>query len=314
MIAVILPIYNQEKYLAQALDSLAAQTVLDFVAVCVDDGSTDATASILADYVRRNVLPMRVISKTNGGVSSARNAGLDAALQMSGVTHVTFLDPDDLIHPQAIEIMSRFAAEDPTQVVEWEVTSEVTAEAFLARRYDLGSIARRPFRLSPSVCTKLFPIASVTAVRFPENTSIAEDMAFGLEVCHRGRLSGFYLPVDLVYYRENPTSTMHCALGVKDFVERRAAVRHMTRIYAGNPSARDLFSRTALPSLLKRFYRDLSRVKPEARSEARRVFAACLAELRQAGNLHPRRASLKDLKYYFVFLALSFGGGKEVRE
>ena len=67
MTAVILPIYNQEKYLATALDSLLAQTDSDWIALCVDDGSTDATPRILRDYTARDGR-FKAVTKPNGGV------------------------------------------------------------------------------------------------------------------------------------------------------------------------------------------------------------------------------------------------------
>lgn len=310
MIAVILPIYNQEKYLARALDSLAAQTDRDFMAICVNDGSTDATAAILADYATRRVLPLKIVTRANGGVSSARNTGLEAAIANPEVTHVTFLDPDDLFHPQAIEIMHRFADENPGRVVEWGVTSDGTAGMFLSRRYTLNEIGVSAFRLAPSVCTKLFPIAAVRKVRFSTKISIAEDMAFGLEVCHRSGIAGLYLPVELTYYSTNPVSTMHRPLGPKDFVERRNAALYMTRIFADDSEANDRFCRRILPGLLKRFMRDLDRVPKASRRAAWREFAICLGVLRREGRLLPRRGSVKDFKYYLLFLFWSYCVGR----
>lgn len=77
--AIIIPIYNQEKYLVEAMEALLAQTSSDWIAYCVNDGSTDASASILADYAARDAR-LVVITQPNGGVSVARNTGIEAAL------------------------------------------------------------------------------------------------------------------------------------------------------------------------------------------------------------------------------------------
>lgn len=99
-ISVIIPVYNVEKFLPQALDSLLSQTFADFEAVCVNDGSSDNCAEILAAYASKDSR-LRIISRNNQGVSAARNAALDVARG----NYIVFLDPDDLIHVRFLEIM-----------------------------------------------------------------------------------------------------------------------------------------------------------------------------------------------------------------
>ena len=91
-ISVVVPVYNVAGYLRAALDSLLAQDVRDWTAVCVDDGSTDGSGAILDEYAARDAR-IQVVHQPNGGVSAARNAALDRA---TGEI-VAFLDPDDLV-------------------------------------------------------------------------------------------------------------------------------------------------------------------------------------------------------------------------
>ena len=94
-VSVIIPVYNVERYLVRCLDSvLAAADGLDCELVCVNDGSTDGSADILRRYADR----VRIITKANGGLGSARNAGLDVATG----DYILFVDSDDWIPPQAI--------------------------------------------------------------------------------------------------------------------------------------------------------------------------------------------------------------------
>jgi len=93
-ITVVVPVYNVAGYLKAALDSLLAQTVRDWTAVCVDDGSTDESGKILDDYAARDTR-ITVIHQENAGVSAARNVGLDRAQGEM----ITFLDPDDVVAP-----------------------------------------------------------------------------------------------------------------------------------------------------------------------------------------------------------------------
>jgi glycosyltransferase involved in cell wall biosynthesis len=74
LVSVIIPVYNVEKYLPRCLDSVIAQTEKNLEIICVDDGSTDSSGAILAEYAAKDPR-MRVVEKENGGLSSARNAG-----------------------------------------------------------------------------------------------------------------------------------------------------------------------------------------------------------------------------------------------
>lgn len=101
-ISVIIPVYNVQDYLALSLQSARNQTFDDIELVCVDDGSTDASRSILERFAA--VEPrLKVVSKENGGLSSARNAGIKAA---SGEI-VCFLDSDDVLAEGACEVLAR---------------------------------------------------------------------------------------------------------------------------------------------------------------------------------------------------------------
>lgn len=104
LISVIIPIYNMEAYLSRCLDSVLNSTYRSLEIICIDDGSTDKSLEILRDY---ETIDSRlvVISKENGGVSSARNTGLD---RMTG-EYVSFVDPDDLVHPQYFELLLQAA-------------------------------------------------------------------------------------------------------------------------------------------------------------------------------------------------------------
>ena len=100
LISIIIPIYNMEAYLGRCLDSVLNNTYRNLELLCVDDGSTDGSLAILRAYAE-NDARIIVISKENGGVSSARNAALE---RVRG-EYVTFVDPDDYVHPQYIALL-----------------------------------------------------------------------------------------------------------------------------------------------------------------------------------------------------------------
>jgi len=100
LISIIIPIYNVEKYLPACLDSVLAQTYQNLEIILVDDGSPDGSGAICDAYAASDAR-IRVIHQKNGGVSSARNTGLDAA---SGA-FIGFVDPDDYIEPGMYEVL-----------------------------------------------------------------------------------------------------------------------------------------------------------------------------------------------------------------
>ena len=95
MISVIVPVYNTEKFLEECVSSICAQTFKDLEIILVDDGSTDKSPAI-CDQLAEKDSRIRVIHKQNGGVSSARNMGLDMAVG----EYIAFADSDDLLTPE----------------------------------------------------------------------------------------------------------------------------------------------------------------------------------------------------------------------
>ena len=100
VISIIIPVYNVARFLPRCLDSLLNQTFKDWEAICVNDGSIDNSADILAEYGARDSR-FTVVNKKNGGISDARNVGVGYAMG----DYIMYLDSDDFIHPQALEIM-----------------------------------------------------------------------------------------------------------------------------------------------------------------------------------------------------------------
>ena len=111
-VSVIVPVYNVEKYLSACLNSCVNQTLNDIEVICVNDGSTDGSLHILEEFAAVDHR-IRIISKPNGGLASARNAGLREA---SGET-IMFLDSDDFLSPRACERVWCETLEAPTDII-----------------------------------------------------------------------------------------------------------------------------------------------------------------------------------------------------
>lgn len=98
VISIIVPVFNAEKWLHRCIDSILVQTFSDFELLLVDDGSTDNSSAICEEYAIRDSR-VRVFHKTNGGVSSARNLGLEKAVG----EWITFCDSDDFVMPSWLQ-------------------------------------------------------------------------------------------------------------------------------------------------------------------------------------------------------------------
>ena len=111
-ISVIVPVYKAEKYLHRCVDTLLAQTFQDFEVLLIDDGSPDKSGEICDDYAKKD-FRVRVFHKENGGVSSARQCGIDNA-QGEYTIHT---DPDDWVEPEMLETLYKKAKEDDADMV-----------------------------------------------------------------------------------------------------------------------------------------------------------------------------------------------------
>lgn len=111
-ISIIIPIYKVEKYLRRCLNSVKNQTFHDWEAICVNDGSPDNSAKILDEFAAQDAR-FKIINKENGGLSDARNVGMDHATG----DYILYLDSDDFIHPQTMEIAYSLALRKSVDIV-----------------------------------------------------------------------------------------------------------------------------------------------------------------------------------------------------
>ena len=113
MLTLAVPIFNKAQYLPRCIDALLAQTVRDYEILLIDDGSTDAGPAICDRYAAAHPERIRVIHQPNGGLSSARNAAIEAARG----DFITFPDPDDWVEPDYVEAFLDLLVREPTDLV-----------------------------------------------------------------------------------------------------------------------------------------------------------------------------------------------------
>ena len=114
-ISIIVPVYRVEEYLHRCVDSILAQTYPDFELILIDDGSPDSCGKICDGYAEGD-RRIHVIHQTNGGLSAARNSGIDWAFANSSSEWLTFIDSDDWVHPQYLEVLLHAATKHNVSV------------------------------------------------------------------------------------------------------------------------------------------------------------------------------------------------------
>ena len=111
-VSILIPVYNISQFLPRCLDSCINQTLKDIEIVCVNDGSKDNSLDILKEYAKKDER-IKIVDKPNGGLPSARNAGLDAATG----EYVMFCDGDDWIKEESCEYLYSLAKKHDANVV-----------------------------------------------------------------------------------------------------------------------------------------------------------------------------------------------------
>lgn len=169
LVSVIIPVYNVEKYLKKCVDSVLNQTYRNLDIILVDDGSTDLSGK-MCDELGTADKRVTVIHKQNGGLSDARNAGLNVARG----EYYAFVDSDDYISSDMIEIMVNSARENSCEIAICNMVrfSESGESALfyhpVAQKQILLGENRFKTLKQPSVCNKLFKASLFQNIRFPK--------------------------------------------------------------------------------------------------------------------------------------------------
>ena len=178
---VIIPAYNAERTLIRCLDSLLSQAREDVCILLIDDGSTDSTAAIAADYCRRDSR-IQYIHQPNGGVSAARNHGLELARS----EFVSFVDSDDHVMPGYFETLEKIGTADLLVFDRCHTGGEAQDDTEVFRRlstmtgFDEKLLLLMQSKKIMQPCNKCFRLELIRrlGLRFPDALHIAEDFVF----------------------------------------------------------------------------------------------------------------------------------------
>ena len=267
-ITVIVPVYNVQNYLREALCSIAQQTWQDFECILVDDGSTDNSGIICEKYATQDQR-FRVIHKTNAGLSGARNTGIIEA----GGNYIAFVDSDDIIASDMLEKLYNRAQKDDLDVVCGNVERFDSKTGKLSTIPPLQAFCRETETVkwntlegsyflqalfNISACNKLFKRSLICSFQFPAGEKF-EDVIFWSQVFFAADRIGCINDSVYLYRINRPGSICHignfaeypCAWRVQFQALREHGIWEREK---GNFTARivlkfiQAFNRTATPN------------------------------------------------------------------
>ncbi len=266
MISVIIPIYNVENLLCHCLDSLQAQTFKDFEAILIDDGATDRSGAICDDYCLKDNR-FKVIHKGNEGIAAARNEGL----RLATGDFIFFMDSDDYIHPQTLEIMVSSLLENKEadfSMIYGKKTyhyDDIVKDSFKdysknVISYGQEDMIRGLFGTSDQeiqyqvIWNKLFRSSLIKDIQFKD--IVAEDVEFIMRVYLKTKRVVLF-PFELYYYYQHPNSITHQDTNANNQIVRERFIHNLDtyyQIYTYIPKEQVQYQAWCLWKLYKRIF------------------------------------------------------------
>ena len=292
-ISLIIPLYNAEKYLWPCLNSVAAQTFQDFEVLCVYDESTDRTEEIVKSFQEHDHR-FRLVNQKNGGCSVARNHGIKEAK----APYIALLDQDDMLHPQALEVLYYLIQKGNYDVAEF--TNKTVPDNFslqnppLYRLEDIKyQIYQNPFNFyfknkrggSVLVWNRLYKKDAIAGIEFPPGIQPAEDTIFSLKVMFH-TMSLIHTDTQLLYYRDSSTSVMNRGITDKYIKSHADAGKVLSDYFLKSSRVKNKKEKDILQRYITRF-----------------IFKSVVSQpLRRLNNSQTRKASLTKAREYAVQL------------
>lgn len=217
-ISIIVPVYNAAATLSRCISSLSTQTFPEAQIIVVDDGSTDGSARICDEWEKRDE-HVHVIHQKNGGVSAARNAGLDYAQG----EYVLFVDSDDTLKNETVPCLYSLASSQKADVVIYNYETVIDAHT-IEQNPAIGAKEKGTLTPDEALCLALSPkgtkgyiwnkmirrelLEQTPSIRFDPNIHFCEDLLFVVQVEQRAR-NICYTNETMYRYSSNPESAVH---------------------------------------------------------------------------------------------------------
>ena len=282
IVSVVIPVYNVEKYLSACLDSVLAQTFRDFEAVCVNDGATDSSLEILNEYTQKDPR-IKIITQENQGLSAARNTGL---INAQG-EYILFLDSDDTIHPQTLEICHTLAIKENAQMVSF-THFERSATEPMWTPYPIESlkykttetplfnqVKKHKWKVTVNACTKFYAKELVEDTLFIKEIT-NEDYPHTYAILAKQPKS-VLTNLPLYYYRLNLSSISTATFKTKHIEDYTTGLNFIFNTYKDAPKKmKNFVLRGIFPNILKQ---QLNRILKSPKEEQTQLFQAFAKEL-----------------------------------
>ena len=212
LISVIVPVYKVEPYLSRCVESVLAQTFTDFELILVDDGSPDNCGKMCDEYAQKDNR-IFVIHQENGGLSAARNTGIDWVCEQNRSEYITFLDSDDWLHPEYLNVLMKCITENIVKISVCDlnrVTDVLPYENYDNFNLELSSpenfLVNHFWQYNYS-CGKLYHKDMFEGIRFPVG-KVFEDTFTTYKMLHKCEKIA-YTDLQLYYYFRNEQGISH---------------------------------------------------------------------------------------------------------
>ena len=287
-LSVIVPVYNVENYIEACIQSLLVQSFDDFEIIIVDDGSKDSSIE-RAHEITKNIDKVRILTKVNGGLSDARNFGIEH----SNGEYLAFIDSDDTIHPDMFEVMMRKILDEQADVCSCDL-EYVYPNGRKERSSGMVIKDMNPYSImltNNSACNKIFKRDLFNHIRFPLGRWY-EDLAT-IPIILKQACKVVYVDQVFYYYFQREGSIAH-GRNEKMF-DIYWAVQHVEDVL-GSSSDKDWISIRNKLLIEHGLFLTNIRIKKMNRWNDRRVYFK--KNLQKLSELYPKWYQDKNLAQY----------------
>lgn len=312
MISVIVPVYNVEEYLPTCIESILNQTYEDLEILLIDDGSTDNSGKICDEYAKRDNRCI-VIHQLNKGLSGARNTGLDHATG----EYISFIDGDDYIHPQMLEILyealhkgdydfsmtlyKEVQTKEPTQFISIYASQELDQDQLIYSLYKSYKKKNDYPEISFHVVwNKLYKKSIIKSINFIKTSS--EDAVFNNSVYLKCK-KVIIINAITYYWVQRPTSITHQGIN-QTYINR---ILSYYQCLKNIPKNNDKYRAAALEKLYKsmvtyKFYVQNSSLKIELKKINQSIKKETILEFKSNRYISPLHKIVILLSLYCPFM------------
>lgn len=300
-ISVIIPVYNVEKYLKRCIESVINQTIKDLEIILVDDGSTDSSGKICDEYAKKDKR-IKVIHKENGGLSDARNAGLDICTG----EFVGFVDSDDYVELNMFECLYNDCIINNCDIV---FSNKILELDTGNKKYNVNKIfcskvenkigaMRKILLTDPAVCDKLFKKELFKEIRFPVGKLYEDILTTPLLVEKTDKI--YFDCRSFYHYIQHDNSIVHSNFTKRkmDYVyNAKFFLNKIEREYKELTEEAKAYYILVLTTILSDIY--------TSRSEFKQEYGYVLNELNRYKNIYKKNIYIPKSKKIMIFFDLN---------